>query len=398
LFSKYSRRESNIRHEEPGYPAFPQSKSVDPTINEIQENYDDLIFDVSKNLLSLKKTVDQEISNLDKEPKSATRIILDDVIPSGIWKNVTWDGWELSGQNNSLKSCMTWFYKGCLNNNDHPMKKSFIKGIMKKCAKSGCKLCYESWMNREGNSMTQRIEKWMGITKQNVSHVTVSFPQSMHYMYNERQLTKILYKTLKKVGITGGYKILHTCRFDKKTWEPYISPHYHLLCFGWIKNTAEVYEKTGILVKKISTLYKSGEIFNTAKYQLSHCAVKHGRHAAVPFGSISYSKLKVEKEPIESEQCPYCELELVNLRIDPKHTGKPPFIDSDHVGLTSFSGFIPIEKYNVCYYKNWNLVTTSKEMASDKKIKNEELKLIKQKKKERQKQKSKMCSTLENWI
>ena len=294
---------------------------------------------------------------------------------------------------------MTWFYKGCLDLHDHPNNKIFVKGIMKKCAMSGCSLCYESWMNREGNSMTQRIEKWMGITKQKVSHVTVSFPQSMHFMYNERELTKILYRTLKKVGITGGYKILHPFRFDKKTWKPRVSVHYHLLCFGWITNTAKVFEKTGILVKKISTLYESGDIFYTSKYQLSHCGVKEGRHGAVPFGVISYSKLKVEKEQIEPEECPYCTRELINLCLDPQKMDRPPPFDNDFVGLTSFTGFTPIEKYNVCYYnEKWNLVTTSKEMANEKKLKNEKQRLVKEKKTEKQKQKSKLCCTLEHWL
>lgn len=271
--------------------------------------------------------------------------------------------------------------------------------IEKQCARRRCPLCYESWMNREANSMTRRITKMMQISHRKVSHVDISLPKSM-YQLSIKQINKKIKPILKKAGILGGSKVLHPFRFhDKKSWVPYVSPHFHLICFGWILNTAEIHEKTGIIINKISTLYNETDVFRTSKYQLTHCGIKDGKDAVVYFGSISYSKLKVEKEEKESVTCPYCPLELVHLRINPQYLDKPPPFELGFTGLTSFSGFVPIEKYNIVYYDEyWREITTSKEMALQKKLNSEKLKLIHQKKLQIQQRKSKLCCTLNNWI
>jgi len=46
--------------------------------------------------------------------------------------------------------------------------------------------------------------------------------------------------------------------------------------------------------------------FATFYYLLSHAGIKRHNHALVWFGDLSYSKLKVEKEDIERNICPYC--------------------------------------------------------------------------------------------
>ena len=377
------------------YPAFPQSNSTQATLDIFDKSYGVV---VAGQLLLQKILRENDNEDLDKNPQSATRHFLDDIIPSGVWKNVTWNGWELVGQGYYLESCGHNMILGCPHVVDHPRNKIFVNMVKKKCARSSCSKCFESWTNREANSMTRRIFTWMQRSKQKASHVTVSLPEHMHN-WDNRKITKYLKKVYKKAGITGGYKILHPWRFDKSTGAPSLWVHYHLICFGWIKNTVEIERETGVLIKKISTLYDEGNIFATSKYQLTHCAIKKGRHAAVPFGSISYSKLKIEKPEIEPNLCPFCERELVILRIDPYKLDKPPPFDEDFVGLTNYDGLIPIEKYDVIYYdNNFKPVASSKELAQTKRVRNEKIKQIKNKIKLKLDKKSKYCAVLENYI
>ena len=380
-----------------GYPALPQSNSSkQATLDVFDQSYGVV---VAGELLLQQIQREQDSDDQDNSQKSATRHFLDDIIPSGVWKNVTWNGWTLLANGTPYKTCLQTLLRGCPHKNDHPNNQIFVYTVRKRCCRASCPKCYESWMNREANAMTLRLTTWMKKSHQNVSHVTVSLPESMH-RWNDRKITKYLKKIYKRAGITGGYKILHPWRFDKQTGVPSLWVYLHLICYGWIINTAEIEKDTGIVIKKISTLYDEGNIFATCKYQLSHCAVwKNGhRHSAVPFDSISYSKLKIEKPDIESNLCPYCDRDVVPLRIDPYYDGEPPPFDTNFIGLTSFTGLISIEKYNQVYYDDtWNVVTTSKEMAQIKKEKNEKIRKINQKKHDKLAKKSKMCCTLEKY-
>jgi len=377
------------------YPAFPQSNSIQVSIDIFDKSYG---VAVAGQLLLQQIMREKDNEDLDKNQQSATRHFLDDIIPSKVWKNVTWNGWELPGQGHTLESCGMNMILGCPYVVDHPNNKTFVNMVKKKCARSSCPKCFESWMNREANSMTRRIFYWMEKSHQKASHVTVSLPEYMH-QWLDKKITKHLKKILKRAGITGGYKILHPWRFDKETGVPSLWVHLHLICFGWIKNTVEIERDTGVLIKKISTLYDEGNVFATCKYQLTHCAVKKGRHAAVPFGSISYSKLKMEKPEIEPHLCPFCERELVILRLDPLKMDRPPPFDNEFVGLTAFTGLIPIEKYDVIYYDdNFKPVASSKELVLGKKIRNEKMRVVKEKIKLKLDKKSRLCMVLDSFI
>lgn len=340
-----------------------------PSVQELHDEVGDIFTGISLEIREIKKNI---LDDTDKLKRSATRFVLDDVVKSGVWKGFTWDSYTLPGQGSSLKSCHKWFNKGCLNRHLHERGDVFVASILKQCARSGCPLCFESWMNREANAMTRRITKMMEISKRKVSHVTVVFPPSMHN-YPAKKLSRILRPYLKKVGIIGGSKVLHPFRFDKENkWMPKIFPHYHLICFGWIENTAEIYEKTGIIINKISTLYNETDVFRTVKYQLTHCGVKEKTHSVTYFGNISYSKLRVEKEEIELFLCPECSLEIDFINISSEYRGEPPPFGIGFTGFTQWNGFVPIDRYDLHYYDdNWNLVTTSKIMSLENQEKRE---------------------------
>lgn len=212
--------------------------------------------------------------------------------------------------------------------------------------------------------MTKRLTYWSQILKQNksklfnASHVVMSIP-SRPYLQDMKTIKKEFKRVQKEVGVNASAVVLHPFRFVTGKADPYPSPHFHAIAFGWIDNTKEVYEKTGWLVHKISTLKNEVDYFRTCKYLLTHSGVRPGTHAVVYTGKISYSKLKLPEEETEEPQCPHCDLKLERLRLIPHLLDKPPPFDPGFIGLSAFSAVEPIEDYDYHYYDDsWNVLTT----------------------------------------
>lgn len=86
------------------------------------------------------------------------------------------------------------------------------------------------------------------------------------------------------------------------------SPHFHVLGYGWVKNTAQIYARTGWVIKNLGVRKTVG---GTALYQLSHAGVKKSTHTITWFGQLSYNRLKIPKMPKpEKPACPLCGNEL----------------------------------------------------------------------------------------
>ena len=300
--------------------------------------------------------------DLDKKPPvSATRFLLDEARFSDSWSRIFWNGFGLPGQGQPLFSCEKWGFKGCLNHYEHEGGKNFVMMYQKNCARSSCVLCVESWANRIANRITQRVQKWMEISHRKSSHVVISIPDNMR-LKPLKEIKKELKKVKKMVGINADAAILHPFRFEGGKGIPHTSPHFHLIAFGWIKDTKECYEKTGFVVKKISTLKNEVDVFRTAKYLLTHAGVKKKNHAVTYSGKISYSKLRIIKEDVEPLMCPHCPLELVDLRIIPQYLDRPPDFEPGYIGLTSFAGLEVIEDYDNHYYDdNWIMYSSKNE-------------------------------------
>jgi len=126
-------------------------------------------------------------------------------------------------------------------------------------------------------------------------------------------LKRRAYDLAGEVGFLGGSCIFHPFREDEPTKRWYVSPHFHMIGYGWIKRVKESYEKSGWVARNLGV---RESVSATAFYQLSHAGVWYGegrRHSVTWFGGLSYSKLKVEPKLKEAEKCPLCEKELVKL-------------------------------------------------------------------------------------
>jgi len=242
-------------------------------------------------------------------PVSKRSEIFDQLHESSNWYTIEQDGWHLPATKEQREDCGKWLTKGCLDvfahKNTEYSGKVFIKTFQKSCYRADCEVCFKKWMAREANKATRRIEKYEELSKQLAKHIVISVPSWLHYK-PVKELRKESYRILKLVNCKGGTLIFHPFRYHKDTNSWYFSPHFHVIGFGWITNVEEIYRKGGWIVKNKGV---RDSVFATFYYQLSHAGVKKGVHTLTWFGDLSYSKLKIEKEP-NVDVCPLCSAKL----------------------------------------------------------------------------------------
>jgi len=198
--------------------------------------------------------------------------------------------------------------------------------------------------------------------KMRASHVSVSFPESM-YDDKPEDLMKLVKSVMFRTGIIGAVMVWHPFRFDKADgWKPSVSPHVHMVAFGWVDDVHQAFEEYGLVVRKHTTLKTDGDYFATVKYILTHAGVRDRRHSVTYWGALSYSKLTVYREAPEPERCPHCEGILVDGKIPddkmPYLTGIPPPFEINEGTLTDY----PVEAstfYDRCFYRigTWDVIT-----------------------------------------
>ena len=238
------------------------------------------------------------------------------------------------------KYCQKWNFFGCNNVNSHPGKKHYCEHQLFQCKRSKCPKCIESWINRQANRSVKRIVKCSKINKSKFKSVILSPPPDQVENITYDSLKKWLSQVLQIANIKTACIIFHPFRFDKKKLVPYYSPHFHILTSNHLTNTKEFYNKTKWFIKNKGDLETEVDIFNCIRYLLSHAGVKPRTHVIRYIGSISYRKLKIEKEP-KTNHCPYCELPLLLFRLNPTMKCKPPPIN--HIGLWDSDAFTLVD-------------------------------------------------------
>lgn len=260
-------------------------------------------------------------------PASKRSEIFEQLHESTNWHTIEHDGWHLPATKESHDWCGNWYTRGCLNVKAHQnieaKGKGYVKTFQRHCYRADCEVCYKKWMARESNKSTRRIEKYEKKSKKRVKHIIISPPSWIQYK-SKKELTQESYKILKKLGCIGGTIIFHPFRYDRGYKEWKYSPHFHILGFGWIECVAENYQENGWIVKNKGVREST---FATIYYQLSHAGIKKNNHALVWFGDLSYSKLKIEKEEIERDICPYCKAKLKEVESYGLFYCKPPDLE-----------------------------------------------------------------------
>jgi hypothetical protein len=230
----------------------------------------------------------------------------------------------VTGSGEARELCGTFFRRGCLETHLHkdiemvdgvrlqvgldgrPLDhKGFFKVFKHKCFRAECPVCWEDWASRETRKASHRLQSFK-LKGKNLRpiHLVVSVPHE-DYGLNFDVLRRKSYKALKKVHVLGGMCIFHSKRWKNKN--PYFSPHFHIIGFGWVADIRRNYIFSGYVVRNLG-VRKTVE--GTIWYQLSHAGICKGKHAVTWFGCLSYNKLRVEKEEKEEHLCPFCKSRL----------------------------------------------------------------------------------------
>jgi uncharacterized Zn-finger protein len=210
--------------------------------------------------------------------------------------------------------------------------KVFVHVGHKSCGKPSCPTCKKAYMSKEAKRIADRFSHYY--TKQLAIHFIASVPRSKWFL-PKAVLQKECNKLAKETHFQGGCSIYHpfrkaclicgcniepednrcsNCGASQFGWK--YAPHFHMIGYGWIEETKEIYERTGWIFKNLGV---RDSVFWTAWYQLSHCGVWYGaghRHTVTWFGSMTYAKLKIPVEKRKDLSCPYCGGDTANLAYD----------------------------------------------------------------------------------
>ena len=252
------------------------------------------------------------------QPYSQSTFVGDDL---KAWESDFSADFHLVGSGKKYSNCGQIFAVGCLNVEEHEgmnldgidmTGKAVIKYIKNSCHRPLCPECWSVWANRECDNSMKRLDAFVlknhGGKRLNPIHVIVSVPHE-DYGLSLPEMRKKVYKSLKRVGLIGGMLIYHSKRKMKaSSW--YFSPHFHVVGYGWIRDTRRNYLFSGYLVKNVG-VRKS--VRGTIYYQLSHAGISDKFHTVTWFGHLAYNKLRVPKIEEEPQVCPLCNKRLRRL-------------------------------------------------------------------------------------
>jgi hypothetical protein len=236
----------------------------------------------------------------------------------------------LVGNGESLEGCGRWMWRGCLEHKDVDVAKAYNAS----CGRLACPVCYEKACGKKAVRIEHRVLSF-GLKNRNLrpTHVAVSPSELDVQTLSFNALRRRAEEIAMACGVLGGCIVFHPFRryneddfvediqqgFDWKEapacW--YVSAHFHIIGYGWIRGTKENFEATGWIVKNLR-VRKS--VRSTAHYILSHCGINDRFHTVVWFGVLSYNKLKVGKLPDQEHLCPFCGQDMKKIEfVDPEY-------------------------------------------------------------------------------
>jgi len=220
-----------------------------------------------------------------------------------ISKNLT-DGWWLPGQGLPYDSCGQFkSYEGCLSLDQHPDGLPQIKKIHNCCFRIKCPVCMEKAISRAADRIVHRLTSFEDLNPEcgDPIHVTISLPQArdQNFLISRRKAARLA----ELAGISAAVMIYHPWRESKRTGKWRFGPHFHLIGFGWVQDTAKIYRKHGWVIKNIGV---RKDPFSVVRYQLSHCGVHPVRHSTTYIGGLSGRKFKAPPVPRKTSTCPIC--------------------------------------------------------------------------------------------
>ena len=220
------------------------------------------------------------------------------------------------------ESCGQHRIIGCLDSSHNPM----VKKIKWSCHSRNCNSCWRSWCQQRARAATGRILSGIAHLAgpaaphnagtqaaddhgRRILHIAVSVPPDARDLFlthdGRAKLRKEARQRLGKVmdRIDGGAIIDHGYRFTDDLATAEFSPHFHFLVSGWFNmdaNTALYEKEGGFIVKYLSSLETTKDLYSCIRYLLSHSTAAIGEvgdrstasHAIRYYGEFGYNKYK----------------------------------------------------------------------------------------------------------
>jgi hypothetical protein len=262
-----------------------------------------------------------------------------------------YSGWVLPKHGVSYFDCGKWIKKGCLNVEAHVQEvldegvssvgKAFVKLTKRSCGRFQCPICAEKAFSKEAYKIEHRLEAFhLKGRDLKVIHVVASPSKRDVWVLGFKDLRRKCVKILKAAGVYGGSIIFHPWRklnedddLEKNSGAWYLSPHFHVLGYGWVNRVKDVYDAEGWVVKNLGV---RRSVNSTAMYQLSHCGINDKHHSVSWFGALSYNRLRVPRIEVEKELCPLCGSKLRLLMQIKACEGLPELEGSYYVSADCF--------------------------------------------------------------
>lgn len=231
--------------------------------------------------------------------------------------------WNLPGWGQSKDDCGEYLKATGCPDHGHPTVtgvKHTRKVILKHCFNPECPICYIPWAIREGSSAAARMRaaehlyRRNGVDLQDARHFTFSPPQEqatelMKTREGYKRLKSYVIKLIKKSGIKGGAVVFHSHRVNKYK-QLYISPHFHVVGYGYVEETKQFHKASAGWVYKNMGVRAS--LAGTLIYAMDHCGLsyepgqkKRIGHALIWFGLLAYNKI-IKDSIIKEEKTVPC--------------------------------------------------------------------------------------------
>lgn len=256
--------------------------------------------------------------------------------------------WVLPGSNSESTNSwcgIGWQVRACPEHRESP------KRIVNHCKNPLCPTCGEYWASRSASRVENRLQgvhdayMKVSVSLGAVKHIILSPPQEwakklMATRDGYHSLRQYAYRVLKNANILGGCVIFHAHRFGHPENDDlhdtrkkaYISPHFHVLGWGFLQPAGEFHRETAGWVYKNKG--KRDSVGGTVAYLLSHAGI--GFHAPQShfntptwFGCASYNRVS-KSTTLTEKITPTCEICGEKLHLYGVH----PFTPDDAISWT----------------------------------------------------------------
>lgn len=240
-------------------------------------------------------------------------------MPGVVWRLPKWKGkCDVCGNVHGVVAC-----------DNHKEDRRFI---VDRCFRPDCSFGYKAWAGREANRVVERLSnakrlyKRVGYNLYRERHIVFSPPQdwAVKLMVTEegyKELRDVALDVMCWAGVSGGVVVFHSHRQNKVfegvysrpdllPGEWYVSPHFHIVGFGYLLDADYFNYMTGWVYKN-KGFRKT--LFGTIHYLHTHAGLGYVGddrvfHCATWFGIVSYNRLSVDKVVKKTvfEKCLVC--------------------------------------------------------------------------------------------